>query len=150
MQPGMARLMDELSRRYWTLFYAGEGQELGNRQLHDERIEKNLEDRRVAAEVRGGHRDFRRETFGSIAAAIESKDWSAFEKAYRKGVSESRSTPRQVQQIVPPFSRCRTIRPNGSISRRDRFLAPRRVGRGGGRMEYVSLGRGGPTSPRSD
>ena len=22
MQPGMARLMDELSRRYWTLFYA--------------------------------------------------------------------------------------------------------------------------------
>jgi len=32
---------------------------------------------------------FVRETFGSILKAIESKDWSAFEKAYRKGISES-------------------------------------------------------------
>src|SRR5207245_3554471 len=32
MQPGMARLMDELSRRYWTLFYAAKARnwELAN------------------------------------------------------------------------------------------------------------------------
>src|SRR5207249_7196293 len=38
----------------------GEGQELGTRQLHDERIREDLEDRRGGpAEVRGGHRGFR-------------------------------------------------------------------------------------------
>jgi len=90
MQPGMARLMDELSRRYWTLFYAAKAEnwELANYMMKES--EKVL---KTAAVARPKYADdiaaFLRETFGSIAAAIESKDWSTFEKAYRKGISES-------------------------------------------------------------
>ncbi|TLZ84784.1 MAG: hypothetical protein E6K03_01165 [Methanobacteriota archaeon] len=82
--------MDELSRRYWTLFYAAKAKnwELANYMVKE--AEKVL---RTAAVARPKYADdiaaFVRETFGSITAAIESKDWSAFEKAFRKGISES-------------------------------------------------------------
>src|SRR2546422_4454508 len=77
MQPGMARLMDELSRRYWTLFYAAKAKnwELANYMMKES--EKVL---KTAAVARPKYADdiaaFLRETFGSIAAAIESKDRS--------------------------------------------------------------------------
>src|SRR5438093_13453205 len=90
MQPGMARLMDELSRRYWPLFYAAKAKnwELANYMMKES--EKIL---KTAAVPRPKYAEdiaaFVRETFAPIAAAIESKDWSAFEKAYRKEIKES-------------------------------------------------------------
>src|SRR2546425_6069445 len=90
MQPGMARLMDELSRRYWTLFYAAKAKnwELASYMMNES--EKIL---KTAAVARPKYAEdiaaFVRDTFASIAAAIESEDWSAFEHAYRNGISES-------------------------------------------------------------
>src|SRR5216117_4145372 len=90
MQPGMARLMDELSRRYWTLFYAAKAK---NWELASYMVKESEKVLKTAAVARPKYADdigvFVRETFGSILKAIESKDWSAFEKAYRKGISES-------------------------------------------------------------
>ena len=90
MQPGMARLMDELSRRYWTLFYAAKAR---NWELASYMVKESEKVLKTAAVARPKYAEdiaaFVRETFGSIAAAIASKDWPAFEKAYRRGVSES-------------------------------------------------------------
>src|SRR5256886_10014143 len=75
MQPGMARLMDELSRRYWTLFYAAKARnwELASYMLKES--EKTLKTAAVAlpkyADDIGA---FVRETCGSIGRAIESND----------------------------------------------------------------------------
>src|SRR5207245_9120018 len=89
MQPGMARLMDELSRRYWTLFYAAKARNWELASYMAKEAQKIL---KTASVARPKYSDdiaaFVRDTFGSITAAIESKDWSAFEKAYRKGISE--------------------------------------------------------------
>jgi hypothetical protein len=90
MQPGMARLMDELSRRYWTLFYAAKAR---NWELANYMVKESEKILKTAAVARPKYADdiaaFVRVTFRSITSAIESKDWSAFEKAYRKGISES-------------------------------------------------------------
>jgi len=103
MQPGMARLMDELSRRYWTLFYAAKARNWALANYMAKEAQKILKTAYMAKEAqkilktasvaRPKYSDdiaaFVRDTFGSIAAAIESKDWPAFEKAYRKGILES-------------------------------------------------------------
>src|SRR3989442_11143497 len=90
MQPGMARLMDELSRRDWTLFYAAKAK---NWELASYMLKESEKILKTAAVARPKHAEdiaaFVRETFGSIAAAIESKDSSAFEHAYRQGFSDS-------------------------------------------------------------
>src|SRR5216117_220193 len=83
MQPGMARLMDELSRRYWTLFYAAKARNWALASYMAKESQKIL---KTASVARPKYADdiavFVRDTFGSITAAIESKDWPAFEKAY--------------------------------------------------------------------
>src|SRR5438445_9247611 len=85
MQPGMARLMDELSRRYWTLFYAAKARNWALASYMAKEAQKIL---KTASVARPQYSDdiaaFVRDTFGSLTAAIESKDWSAFETAYRK------------------------------------------------------------------
>lgn len=90
MQPGMARLMDELSRRYWTLFYAAKAK---NWELASYMLKESEKTLKTAAVARPKYADdiaaFVRETLGPIGKAIESSDWSAFEKAYRRGISES-------------------------------------------------------------
>src|SRR3989442_2207469 len=90
MQPGMARLMDELSRRYWTLFYAAKARNWARANYMAKEAQKIL---KTASVARPKYSDdiaaFVRDTFGSIPSAIESKDWSAFGKAYRHGLSES-------------------------------------------------------------
>src|SRR2546422_11771863 len=91
MQPGMARLMDELSRRYWTLFYAAKARNWGLASYMVKESEKTL---KTAAVARPKYADdigvFVREALGAIGRAVESKDWSAFAQAYRKGIAESR------------------------------------------------------------
>src|SRR5437867_7450127 len=76
MQPGMARLMDELSRRYWVLFYAAKA---GNWELaayEEKEFEKIL---KGAAVARPKYRDdiatFVRLRLAPLVKAIEAKDW---------------------------------------------------------------------------
>jgi len=90
IQPGMARLMDELSRRYWALYYAAKA---GNwpmaRYMENESV-KLLE---AAALVRPKYADdlasFTRDVFAAVGTAIDARDWPAFEAAYRRGIESS-------------------------------------------------------------
>lgn len=90
IQPGMARLMDELSHRVWVLFYAAKG---GNWELAaymEHESEKLLE---AMATIRPKYRDdlatFRVESLGPIASAVEAREWIAFEAAFRAAVAAS-------------------------------------------------------------
>lgn len=90
MQPGMARLMDELSRRYWVLYYAAKA---GNWELAlymEKEAEKILH---TAAVARPKYRDdiaaFTQDRLGPVARALEAKDWPAFEAGYRRGIEDS-------------------------------------------------------------
>ncbi len=90
LQPGMARLMDELAHRYWVLYYAAKG---GNWELahYMERESEKLLS--VMARVRPKYaadlESFRTQDLGPVAAAIEARDWPAFDRECRKSVAAS-------------------------------------------------------------
>jgi len=90
MQPGMARLMDELSRRYWVLYYAAKA---GNWELAGYMERESEKILQTASVARPKYREdiaaFLRNRFGPVASAIESKDWRAFDAAYRHGIEDS-------------------------------------------------------------
>lgn len=90
LQPGMARLMDELSRRYWALYYAAKA---GNWELARYMVKEVEKILRAAALVRPKYAEdiasFTRDRLGPIEAAIEAHDWPAFETAYRRGIEAS-------------------------------------------------------------
>lgn len=90
MQPGMARLMDELSRRYWVLFYAAKA---GNWELAEYEEKESEKILTTAAVARPKYRDdittFVRLRLSPLAQAIGAKDWPAFEESYRRGIDDS-------------------------------------------------------------
>jgi len=90
MQPGMARLMDELGRRYWTLYYAAKAGNWELARYMEKESEKIL---KIASVARPKYEedlaDFVRETLAPLVAAIDAKDWISFEKAYRHAIAES-------------------------------------------------------------
>jgi len=90
IQPGMARFMDELSRRYWALYYAAKA---GNWDLARYMVKESEKILKAAGLVRPKYREdihlFTHDGLGPIARAIEAKDWPAFEAAYRRGIEES-------------------------------------------------------------
>ncbi len=90
MQPGAARLMAELGQRYWVLYYAAREGNWELARYMERQSEKLLTilgkvRPRYAADVEA----FVKGDFASVAAAIESRDWAAFESAYRRGISDS-------------------------------------------------------------
>ncbi len=90
MQPGMARLMDELSRRYWTLYYAAKA---GNWELARYMEQEAGKILKTAALARPKYREdleaFQRVRLDRIAKAIEERDWRAFDVEYRRGIEDS-------------------------------------------------------------
>lgn len=90
MQPGMARLMDELSRRYWVLYYAAKAGNWDLARYMEKESEKIL---LTASVARPKYREditaFVRDRLGSIVAAIDRKDWAGFDAAYRRGIEDS-------------------------------------------------------------
>jgi len=89
-QPGMARLMDELGRRYWTLYYAAQAGNWALARYMERESEKLL---RTIAVVRPKYAEdlaaFAKDFLEPIARAVESKDWPAFDRAYRHGIEAS-------------------------------------------------------------
>jgi hypothetical protein len=90
MQPGAARLMDELAHRYWVLYYAAKGGNWDLAAYMERESEKLL---RILAKVRPMYAAdldaFVKERLGPVAAAIASRDWRTFDAAYRRGVEAS-------------------------------------------------------------
>jgi hypothetical protein len=90
LQPGLGRLMPEIARRYWTLFYAARG---GNWELAGYQLRQIAHLFRIGGTTRPKmekHLEaFRRGTLDPLAAAVESRDWPAFESAYTDGVASA-------------------------------------------------------------
>ncbi|TLZ43993.1 MAG: hypothetical protein E6K19_05895 [Methanobacteriota archaeon] len=90
MQPGMARLMDEVSRRYWVLYYAAKAGNWDLARYMEKEAEKIL---KTASVVRPKYREdiaaFLRDRLGPIVTAIDRKDWTGFDAAYRRGIEDS-------------------------------------------------------------
>jgi hypothetical protein len=90
MQPGMARLMDEVSRRYWVLYYAAKARNWELAQYMLKESEKILTTASLARpKYRGDLDAFMRDRLEPIADAIARTDWEAFEAAYRRGIADS-------------------------------------------------------------
>ncbi len=90
MQPGMARLMDELAHRYWVLYYAAQGGNWELARYMEQESEKLLATMGVARpKYAADLRAFVDASMKPIASAIEARDWSAFEAAYHRGIESS-------------------------------------------------------------
>ncbi len=88
--PGGARLMNELAHRYWVLYYAAKG---GNWELARYMARESEKLLTLMAKVRPKYAAdldvFLRTNLGPLSAAIEARDWVAFEAAYRESVDAS-------------------------------------------------------------
>ncbi len=90
IQPGMARLMREVSERYYYAYYAAKG---GNWKLSAHQMNQLRGAFRIAKVTRPKYaRDL--EEYDSayvvpVLKAIQAKDWKAFQEAYRRGMEGS-------------------------------------------------------------
>jgi len=86
----MARLMDELSRRVWILYYAAKA---GNWDLAQYMEQESTKLLSTMAVVRPKYKDdleaFSRDHLAAIAAAVEARDWRTFESAYGRTIDAS-------------------------------------------------------------
>ena len=90
MQPGGARLMDELAHRYWVLYYAAKGGNWDLARYMERESEKLLAILGTARPKYAADLDvFVKENLGPLDAAIRARDWPAFEAAYRRGIEAS-------------------------------------------------------------
>ena len=87
MQPGMARLMMELSDRYWILYYAAQAE---NWQLARHELSELRKTNQIAAVVRPKYRDalaaFDTEFLKPVEEALRAKDWPKLDVAFRRSV----------------------------------------------------------------
>jgi len=89
-QPGMARLMKEVSDRYYILYYAAKG---GNWMLAQHELNQVASLFKVASTLRPKYAEdlasFTKDYFVTIGDAIKARDWARFEKLYNQGVDKS-------------------------------------------------------------
>lgn len=115
MQPGMARLMLEVSERYWIIWYAAraENWELAHHEFRELRKTNQL-----AAVVRPKYRDslaqYDSEYLKPIDEALRARDWQTFAAAYARGIDGANDSHRalgypyiewQLPDTPPPYLR---------------------------------------------
>ena len=90
LQPGLGRLMPEVSRRYWVLYYAARG---GNWELAAFQLRQIVHLFGVGSTTRpkmAKHLEaFRLGTLEALAKDVETRDWEAFEKIYGEGIASA-------------------------------------------------------------
>jgi hypothetical protein len=95
--PGMARLMVEISDRYWILYYAAQagGWELTRHEFIE--LRKTM---RLAALVRPKHREqleqFEAEHLRPLEQAVQAQDWQAFDAAFRRATDRANESHREL------------------------------------------------------
>lgn len=96
MQPGLGRLMPEVSSRYWVLYYAARG---GNWALARHQAGELAGLLRLGATTRPRYaaqlRAFLEGPLAEVRRAIESQDWTAFERAHRQGAEAANAYHRE-------------------------------------------------------
>lgn len=90
VQPGMARLMDELADRFWYMYYSAKG---GNWKLASHNLNEVKSLFRIALTVRPKYATdlgaFSKKYFDQISEAIGKQDWEKFVKAFDESVVAS-------------------------------------------------------------
>jgi hypothetical protein len=90
LQPGLGRLMPEVGRRYWILYYAAQG---GNWPLAAHQLRQLRHLFRLGATTRpkmAKHLEaFQHGTFDRLESAIEAKDWLEFDRGFGAGVDSA-------------------------------------------------------------
>ena len=90
LQPGLGRLMPEIGRRYWVLFYAAQG---GNWELAGYQLRQIAHLFRMGATTRpkmAKHLEaYQQGTLDLLAGAIEARDWQTFDDVYRRGIESA-------------------------------------------------------------
>lgn len=90
VQPGMARLMDELSDRFWYMYYSAKG---GNWKLASHNMNEVKSLFRIASIVRPKYATdlgaFSAKYLDPILEAIGRQDWEGFENAFHESVTAS-------------------------------------------------------------
>ncbi len=88
IQPGMARLMVEVSDRMWKCYHAGAA---GNRPLARYQLSEATKIMKTSVVVRPKYadamQDFISGELASLRAAIEAEDWGRFEEAFEDVVT---------------------------------------------------------------
>ena len=96
MQPGMARLMVEISDRYWILYYAAQA---GNWELARHEFGEVRKTMQVAAQVRPKYREpleqFEAEYLRPLNEALHTGDWHGFDGAYRRAIDGANENHRE-------------------------------------------------------
>ena len=87
MQPGLARLMAEISDRYWILYYAAKAGNWKMAALQSSEVRKALKIGNITRPKYTTHIEaFMGGPMGAIDSAIENQDWTGFEIAYETGI----------------------------------------------------------------
>ncbi len=90
LQPGLGRLMPEVSRRYWVLYYAALG---GNWELAAFQLRQIVHLFQIGSTTRpkmAKHLEaFRVGTLEPLAKTIEEHDAQGFERTYREGITSA-------------------------------------------------------------
>jgi len=88
VQPGLGRLMPEISERYWILYYAAKGGnwELAHYQLRNIRNLFNI-GAQTRPKMASYLEAFDKGHLSAVERAIEVKDWTAFDKVYHDSIT---------------------------------------------------------------
>ena len=88
LQPGLARLMAEVSDRYWILYYAAKAGNWKLAALQSSEVEKALRMGEITRPKYTAHLEaFIKGPLTAMNRAIEDRDWAAFEHGYSIGVT---------------------------------------------------------------
>jgi hypothetical protein len=87
IQPGLARLMAEVSDRYWILYYAAKGGNWKLAALQSSELEKALRIGEITRPKYTAHMEaFIKGPLTAMNKAIEKRDWITFESVYKTGI----------------------------------------------------------------
>lgn len=90
LQPGLGRLMPEVGRRNWILYYAAQG---GNWELAHYQWRQLTNLFKMGAVLRPKQaknlQAFQNGSMRPIEAAILARDWTAFDQAFREGIDSA-------------------------------------------------------------
>ena len=90
MQPGLGRLMLEVSERFWILYHAAKGENWGLAAYQLRSLRKTL---KLGAQTRPGFAadlaEYDRSSLEPLARAVMARRWQAFEDAYGAATAEA-------------------------------------------------------------
>ena len=88
IQPGLARLMAEVSDRYWILYYAAKGGNWKLAALQSSELQKALKIGIITRPKYQAHLEaFIKGPLKAMNKALEVQDWQSFESAYMTGIT---------------------------------------------------------------